>query len=161
MKRISNKVVKLLQEHRLTLALAESMTCGLAAHQLSSVKGTSDVLKGAIVCYSPEVKHELLEVPRQVIEKWTCESQQVTNELAERLSSLIEADVCAAITGLAAPGGSETKTKPVGTVFYAVYFRQKLYKHKARFYGSPLEIKTKACKVLFEFILKIVPDATA
>jgi nicotinamide mononucleotide (NMN) deamidase PncC len=35
------------------------MTCGLAAHLLSTCKGTADVLKGSVVCYTPEVKKSL------------------------------------------------------------------------------------------------------
>jgi nicotinamide-nucleotide amidase len=65
-------------------------------------------------------------------------------------------DVSAAITGLAAPGGSETKQKPVGTVFISVYFKRKLYRDKKKFNGSPLEIKEKACDEMFIYILNVL-----
>jgi len=154
MKRITNKLVKYLQKKKLTVAFAESMSCGLVTHQLNTVKGTSDVLKGSIICYMEEVKINLLNIPKALIKKHTAESQQVTDALAKNLQKIIDADVCAAITGLAAPGGSECKTKPVGTVFYSVYYKNKIFKEKKNFRGTPLEIKKKACENFYEFIYR-------
>lgn len=145
-----------MQEKGMTLALAESMTCGFASHKLNNIKGTSDVFKGSIVCYSPEVKKSLLKVPQKMIDRYTCESQQVTDALAKNLHRIIPADVCAVITGLASPGGSETQSKPVGTVFISVFHEGKLRRLRHRFYGSPLQIKLKACEKLFELILETI-----
>src|SRR4051812_24642349 len=113
MKRTANNLVKTLQQKKLTLALAESVTGGLAAHRLSLLKGAGDVLQGGIVCYNEKVKHGLLKVSKALIEKHTAESQRVTDELAKNLKSLLEADIYGAMTGLADEGGSETKQKPV------------------------------------------------
>lgn len=77
----------------------------------------------------------------------------MTNALAKKLRKLIKADICAAITGLAAPGGSETKDKPVGTVFFSVLYKGKLYKQKKKLKGTPVQIKKKACRKLYHFIL--------
>lgn len=148
----SNEFVKAMKEQGLTLALAESITCGMAAEMLATAIGTSDVLQGAIVCYTPEVKHSLLKIPKEVIEKHTCESMEVTRLLATHLKKLIKADVYAALTGLASPGGSETKAKPVGTVFICVKFRNKLYKKRFLFRGTPVEIREKACIALYKMI---------
>lgn len=137
----------------LTLAMAESMTCGLAANKLSLTPGTSEALVGSIVCYSPLLKMTLLKVPKRQIETYTCESKEVTQTLAMNLSKIVKADVYAAITGLASPGGSETKEKPVGTVFFCIKKGNKMYHHRQRFYGSPLTIHKKACDTLYEFIL--------
>lgn len=153
MHRASNLLIKTLLEKKITLALAESMTCGLAAHQLSTCKGTADVLKGSIVCYNEEVKKQLLKVPQTVIDKYTCESAEVTAVLSQHLKALIKADIHAAITGLASAGGSETKAKPVGTVFFCFSFRNKVYQEKKVFRGTPLEIRKKACYELYKFIL--------
>ncbi|HEY1040471.1 MAG TPA: nicotinamide-nucleotide amidohydrolase family protein, partial [Bacteroidia bacterium] len=105
MKKAAKKLVKKLKENNLTLALAESMTCGLAAHKLSGCVGVSDVLAGAIVCYTPGVKQKLLGISKTTILKHTCESKEVTEELSKKLSKLIKADIHAAITGLASEGG--------------------------------------------------------
>jgi nicotinamide-nucleotide amidase len=150
----SHSLIGQLKEKKLTLALAESMTCGMAAYKLSGTKGVSDVLKGSIVCYTPEVKQSLMKIPQSLIEKYTCESMQVTEALVNKLAKLIPADIHAAITGLASSGGSETKQKPVGTVFFCVRYKNKIHKLKKRFTGNPGKIKEKACRVLYNFILK-------
>src|ERR1051325_3869179 len=151
MERAVNRLVKLLEKKKLTIAFAESMTCGLAAHQLSTVKGTSCVLAGSVVCYRKEVKEELLKVPKHLIKKHTAESQQVTDALAKNLGKIFHADIYAAITGLAAPGGSETKAKPVGTVFFTFIYKNKLHRRRKLFRGTPLQVKRKACKEFFGF----------
>ena len=153
MKKHSQLLVTTLKDHQLTLALAESMTCGLAAHRLSGCIGTSDVLKGSIVCYSPELKCGLMQVSEKMIDTYTCESKEVTEALVKNLSKVVKADVYAAITGLASPGGSETKEKPVGTVFFSIRKGKKIHNYKKALQGSPLEIKKKACETLYKLIL--------
>jgi nicotinamide-nucleotide amidase len=158
MKRITNKLIKFLLNKNLYIAFAESMSCGLVTHQLNTVKGTSEVLKGSVICYSEEVKRNLLKVPATLIAKHTAESQQVTDALAKNLKKLIKADVYAAITGLAAPGGSECKTKPVGTVFYSVYYKNKLHRERKILRGTPSDIKKKACKDFYKFIYEKINE---
>jgi nicotinamide-nucleotide amidase len=149
-----NNFIKTLLDHGITLALAESITCGLAAHMLSTCKGTSEVLKGSIVCYNEEVKRQLMRVPGSMIEKYSAESSQVTKKLAYSLRRLIKADVHAAITGLASPGGSERPGKPVGTVFYTIIHKGKVVSTRKVFRGTPLQVREKACLFLYDRILK-------
>jgi PncC family amidohydrolase len=156
MKRTLNYFVKAMKEEGLTLALAESITCGMAAEKLAVCFGTSDVLRGAIVCYTPEVKHSLMRIPKKTMNKFTCESMQVTELLAKNLRFLIEADVHAALTGLASPGGSETKIKPVGTVFLCIRYKDRSYKRRLLFRGTPVEIRQKACKAIYDLIIEKV-----
>jgi nicotinamide-nucleotide amidase len=102
------------------------------------------------------VKNELLKVSKKMLEQHTAESAEVTAQLARSLRRLIKAHVHAAITGLAAPGGSETKSKPVGTVFIAVYYQRKMFAERKVFRGTPKEIMQKACDEMYAFILKVV-----
>lgn len=156
MKRMTNRLVKTLQERGLTLALGESVTCGLAAHQLNTVKGTMNVLKGSLVCYHPETKTGLLGISKRLIDTYTAESRQVTEAIATRLPRLFNAEIYAAITGLAAVGGSETKSKPVGTVFMAVRYKGKTHHQKKHFANSPLQVRKNACGALYRFILEVI-----
>lgn len=152
MKRPVQILSNLLKDKNLTIAFAESMTCGLIAHQFGTVSNTSDILMGSIVCYNEDVKIHLLKVKKSLIKVHSAESQKVTDALALNLSKIIPADIHAAITGLAAPGGSETKLKPVGTVFYSLLYRKRIYRMKKKLNGSPLRIKEKACEHFFKFI---------
>lgn len=155
MKKKAQKLIKVLKEKRLTLALAESVTGGLAAHRLSGCSGASEVLQGAVVCYTPEVKTSLMKIPQKMIEAHTCESGKVTEVLAQHLTTLIKADIHAAMTGLASSGGSETEEKPVGTVFFSIRCGKRSHNHRQVFRGTPLAIKKKACVRLYELILTL------
>lgn len=155
----ANKLVKTLRNVGLKLALAESVTCGLAASKLGIYKGTSDVLEGAVVCYSEQVKHDLLGVTYKLMKAHTCESMEVTEALARGLKKCIPADIHAATTGLACEGGSETPEKPVGTVFFCILFREKLHKERRMFHGTPSEIREQASLFLFAFILRVMKEA--
>lgn len=157
----ANILVTHMQEKGLTLALAESMTCGLAAAKLSSCIGVSDVLLASLVCYTPKAKMQLLQVKQATIRRYTCESAEVTKQMAENLSGLVKADVYAAVTGLASADGSETREKPVGTVFYAISCGKKTNEYRKVFRGTPLEIKTKAVIELYRLILKVIQTAAA
>lgn len=152
MKRSEQVLTNILKKKKLTIAFAESVTCGLATHKIGNTSNTSNVLMGSIICYHKKVKIDVLGVNRQLLKKYTAESQQVTDALATQLHKIIKADICAAITGLASSGGSESKNKPVGTVFYAVTIKGKLYRDKKIFKGSPLTIKKKACAYWYAFI---------
>lgn len=149
-----NDFVKKLQERKLTLAIAESVTCGMAAQKLATCKGTSEVLAGSIVCYSEEAKINLMNIPKNIIDKFSCESMEVTEKLAANLTKLIKADIHAAVTGLASAGGSEKKGKPVGTVFLCVRFRGKTTKEKKIFRGAPMQVRLKACMAMYKLILR-------
>ncbi len=138
------------------MGLAESVTCGMAAYKLSNVKGISQVLRGSIACYTPEVKMLLFGISKHMVDKYTCESMQITKALAIRLPELIPADVHVAVTGLASADGSESKQKPVGTTFICVYYKNKLHPTRHVFRGTPMEIKNKICLELYRFTVSII-----
>ena len=156
MEKNTARLIKTLKEKNLSLAFAESMTCGLASHGLCGVIGTTDVFRGTIICYAPKVKKEIFGITQKTIDKHTCESQIVTDLLARKLKKIIEADVHAAVTGLAAPGGSETKNKPVGTIFISVLYKNKAFQLRKQFRGTPLMIRKKTCLELYRFIASVV-----
>jgi PncC family amidohydrolase len=151
-----NKLVKHLQETNQTMAFAESITCGLASHQLNTIKGTSKVFRGAVICYHESVKTSLLGVSPSLIRKYTAESQQVTDALARGILNLIDADIYAAVTGLASPDGSESAEKPTGSVFFTVRYKNKVYRRDLVFRGEPLQIRKKACDELYGFIFECI-----
>jgi nicotinamide-nucleotide amidase len=131
-KELENFINKLKNDN-LTLAFAESMTAGLLVNEFSKVSKASEVLKGSLVTYNPELKIKLLGVNPGSIKKFTPESQQVTTEMVNGLNKQIPADILVAVTGLASEGGSESPEKPVGTVFISILFKKNLYEFKSFF----------------------------
>lgn len=95
---------------------------------------------GSIVCYDRRVKEQLFKISPSIIDRYSAESPEVTQLLAEGLRNLLPADINIAVTGLASPGGSETEEKPVGTMFVHGFIKEKSWKRRFFFEGSPDEI---------------------
>src|SRR5215217_3656786 len=89
----------LMAEKGLTVAFAESATAGWLCSEFALTEHSGKVLKGGIVCYDADLKVSLLGVPRELFEKYTPESMEVTRELAERLGSKIPSDIQVGVTG--------------------------------------------------------------
>jgi nicotinamide-nucleotide amidase len=147
---------KLLAEHQLTIAFAESATAGWLCSEFAIAPESGQVLKGGIVCYDASLKETILKVPRDLIEKFTPESQEVTDELARRLRHLIAADIQVGVTGLTTPGGSETEEKPVGTMFISALIKGRLVSVRQEFKGSPEEIIHRTVNAAADLLIREV-----
>jgi nicotinamide-nucleotide amidase len=110
---IERQILELLGEQGLTIATAESMTGGLVAAALTSVPGSSSVVRGGLVAYDPELKKRLLGVADI--------SEVVSIEVAEQMArggrDLLDADVVVSVTGSAGPDPLE---RPPGTMVIGV-----------------------------------------
>lgn len=150
---------KALAARELTVAFAESATAGRLAAEFSLCPDSGKVLKGGLVCYDANLKVDILKVPQEVLDEFTPESAEVTKELADRLQTLIPADIHIGITGLTTPGGSETPEKPVGTIFAHAFFKGNSVGIREVFEGGPEDIVLKSIDRVSELILnKILSD---
>jgi nicotinamide-nucleotide amidase len=109
-------VLDLCRERSLTLVTAESCTGGLVAARLTSVAGSSDVFRGAVVAYSNDVKEAELQVAPATLEAHGAVSSEVAAEMARGARERLGADVAVSVTGIAGPGGGSAE-KPVGLVY--------------------------------------------
>lgn len=98
------------------LATAESCTGGLIAAALSEIPGASDVLDSGFVTYSNTAKHDLLDVPKDLIASAGAVSAEVAEAMAMGALAHSSADIAVSATGIAGPGGG-TPDKPVGLVY--------------------------------------------
>lgn len=114
--RLSAAVAELLREKRRTIATAESCTGGWLAKQLTDIPGSSAYFLSGIACYSNEAKINLLNVPRELIERHGAVSAEVAESLAIRCRERAASDYTLSITGIAGPEGG-TPEKPVGLVY--------------------------------------------
>ena len=99
-----------------TLVTAESLTGGGIGAALTSVSGASAVYKGGIISYTNEIKHRILGVPLETLDRYGAVSAPVAKAMAEGARKSLGADIAVSVTGLAGPTGDEFGN-PVGTVF--------------------------------------------
>ncbi|RTQ45251.1 CinA family protein [Hymenobacter gummosus] len=142
-------LVKKFLQHKLTLALAESCTCGWVAAQLAPAQGVSQVLLGSVVTYHAEAKQRLLGVKKKTLEEYSAESQQISNEMVEGLHKHLPADVCVAITGLFGPGASETPDKPVGTIFVTIVMENRAHEYREVLKGPADKLRDLAADFIY------------
>lgn len=107
------------RERGLTIATAESCTGGLVAARLTSVPGSSDVFRGAVVAYSNDVKEAGLGVPADVLATHGAVSAETASAMAHGARQRLGADLAVSVTGIAGPGGG-SDDKPVGLVYLCV-----------------------------------------
>lgn len=155
---------QLLQEKKLTIAFAESATAGRIVSEFSQIPDAGTFLKGGIACYDACLKEDLLHVSPELIKKHTPESAAVTEAITKGLVRLIPADIHIGITGLTAPGGSESPEKPVGTMFIHGIVRggTPIFSDRQVFRGTPEEIVLQTVHhtaILLVSYLKILGDA--
>ncbi len=134
------KCITLLSDQKLTIAFAESVTTGALCHKFGIVPNSGKVFKGGLVSYDGELKLKYLGVTKEMVDKYTPESAEVTEQMAIGLRDFLEADVSVAVTGLCSAGGSECEGKPVGTIFTNILFNNRHYPIRKVFAGGPGEI---------------------
>jgi nicotinamide-nucleotide amidase len=106
------EVGRLLEARGWTLAIAESLTGGLAASRVVNVPGSSEWFKGAVVAYDSQVKFDVLGVSEGPVV-----TDVAARAMADGVRKLLGTDVGLATTGVAGP--AEQEGKPPGTVFVA------------------------------------------
>ncbi|HOY91148.1 MAG TPA: nicotinamide-nucleotide amidohydrolase family protein, partial [Bacteroidales bacterium] len=73
---------KLLVNSKKTLCTLESCTGGTVASKIVSNAGSSEYYKGTLVCYSNEIKEEILDVPEEILAKKGAVSKETVRYMA-------------------------------------------------------------------------------
>ena len=102
----------MLRRPRLTLAVAESLTCGRVQARLGAVSGASEFLLGGLTAYTLEQKVRHLGVGRAHARGTNCVSRQVAVEMARGACALFGADLAVATTGYAEPDAARGVKAP-------------------------------------------------
>ena len=114
----TKSLVEACRDAGLMIGTAESCTGGLLAGCLTEVPGASNVFERGFVTYTNTAKVDMLGVPEALIRDHGAVSEEVARAMAEGVLSRVNADLGAAITGIAGPGGA-TPAKPLGLVYLA------------------------------------------
>ncbi len=154
---LEEQLVGMLSHKGLTLSAAESCTGGLFAEMLTAIPGSSSVYKGGVICYSNEVKQNVLGVPEEVLSEHGAVSEQTAELLAEHTNRLLGTDITISITGVAGP--SESEGKPVGLVYIGLKHKGKPVEVVCNMYSGNREtIRLRAVKTAYTMIWKLVKE---
>ena len=156
MKKISQKIVKLLKKKKLKIAFAESCTGGLLSSSITSMSGSSKVFTLGLVTYSNQSKISILKIPKKIIRKYGAVSMQCCLSMVNNLNKIAKSNIAISITGIAGPSGG-TKQKPVGLIYIGtkrgnkIKINRYLFKNKGRSY-----IQRATVKKSLELILNVL-----
>ncbi|WP_329185384.1 CinA family protein [Actinacidiphila glaucinigra] len=114
----AGEVLGLLEERRQWLAVAESLTGGLVAAELTSVPGASRSFRGSVTAYATELKRDVLGVDGALLAERGAVDPDVARAMAEGVRRVLRADWGLATTGVAGPDPQDGQS--VGTVYVAV-----------------------------------------
>ena len=115
---LSKIVVKRLQKLNKTLSVAESITAGGIANQITQIPGASKVFFGGVIAYSDESKVSQLAISKADIKKLTSVSEQVAIEMAKSVRKKFKTDIAISTTGVAGPG--KAYGQKAGTVWIGI-----------------------------------------
>ncbi|MFJ3821539.1 CinA family protein [Streptomyces nodosus] len=119
MNHLAGEVLRLLGARSETLAVAESLTGGLVAAEITAVPGASRVFRGSVTTYATDLKRQVLGVDGALLEARGAVDSQVAAQMAAGVRTALGADWGLATTGVAGPEPQDGQ--PVGTVFVAVH----------------------------------------
>ncbi len=139
---LSGVIGKLLNESAERIAVAESITAGLIASEITATSGSSQYFLGGIVAYDNSAKEKLLNVSSETLEKTGAVSQETALEMARGARDAFGADIGLSVTGIAGPTGA-TPQKAIGLVYVGLSTKQAEISFKFQFRGSRREIQIK------------------
>ena len=137
------------------LALAESCTGGWAAQCVTAIPGSSAWFDRGFVTYSNAAKQEMLGVEAHTISSYGAVSVETARAMALGALHFSNADIAAAITGIAGPDGGNAE-KPVGTVCFAWALRTGEIRSVTEHYsGSREEVRRQSVKTALSGLLQL------
>lgn len=119
---LARDIVERASVHGATVSTAESLTAGMIASTIADIPGASAVLRGGAVTYCDEIKHRVLGVEQETLNRYTAVSFQTAREMATGSLELYQSDIAVSATGYAGPGGG-TEDDPAGTFYIGWAYR--------------------------------------
>ncbi len=152
-----NTLAGLLVENNLTITTAESCTGGLIAGRLVDYPGISTVFKEGHVTYSAEAKCKYLGIDMSLIDRFGVVSAEVAEAMARGALKAADADIALSTTGIAGPDGGDAD-HPVGLVYIACAFHDKVSVRRFVFPGDRSEVRTQAVTEALKLAIETIQE---
>lgn len=153
----ASDVVEAFAARGLTLAVAESLTGGLVVADLVSVPGASAVVRGGVVAYATELKHDLLGVDAALLAAGGPIQAAVAEQMARGVRERLGADVGLATTGVAGPDPQDGH--PPGEVWIAAASSTGVRSLRLERGGDRAAIRRETVDAVLEFALAGLRDS--
>lgn len=148
---IESKVIALLQDKKLSIASAESLTGGAFASAIVDHKGVSSIFRGAAVVYQPMVKETILDIKNEIIEEFGTVSKECAEAMSLQVKEKYQSAIGISFTGVAGPDSIEGKT--AGTVIISICNEENNYLTKEfLFNGDRQAVRSRSVKKAFELL---------
>ena len=119
---LARDIVEHASARGVTVSTAESLTAGMIASTIADIPGASAVLRGGAVTYCDEIKHRVLSVEQETLDRFSAVSHQTAREMAAGSLDLYQSSIAVSATGYAGPGGG-TEQDPAGTFYIGWAYR--------------------------------------
>jgi PncC family amidohydrolase len=149
------RVLNTLRERGESVTTVESLTAGMISARLADIPGCSDVLERAFVTYCDEAKHEMVNVKKKTLKKWTAVSRQCAKQMAKGGAKKAGAQACVSATGYAGPPSGPDDTS-VGQVFLGCFYRGEISVEEHRYTGERNEVRTQAMNDALHLLMSMV-----
>ena len=148
-KELTEKIIQELTKKGQTISFAESCTGGRIVAAFTAISGASEVLHGACVTYSNDIKHQWLGVTQEVLENHGAVSEPCVSQMLDGIQKMSGSDYAIAVSGIAGPTGG-TEFKPVGTVYIGLLtpFSKKIF--HCNFSGSRDAVQEQSTQFAIE-----------
>lgn len=114
----------------LTVAAAESLTCGQVQALLGAEAGASRYFLGGITTYTIEEKARFLGVDEKKARKVNAVAQDIAEDMARGVSRLFQSDIGVATTGYAETGSLPSIPEPYA--FWAIAHHHRGHRYTVR-----------------------------
>ena len=131
---IAKEIIDLANLNKAVIASAESCTGGMLSSAITEVPGSSVIFECGFVTYSNISKMELLSVKENTLNFYGAVSEEVAGEMAIGAINNSKANLAISITGIAGPGGSNTK--PEGMVCFSIAFEKEIKLTETKKWGA-------------------------
>ena len=131
---IAKEIIDLANLNKAVITSAESCTGGMLSSTITEVPGSSVIFECGFVTYSNISKMELLSVKENTLNFYGAVSEEVAGEMAIGAINNSKANLAISITGIAGPGGSNTK--PEGMVCFSIAFENEIKLTETKKWGA-------------------------